>query len=316
MGALEGRVAIVTGAGAGIGREHALLFAREGARVVVNDLGTSASGDGSSPDSAHAVVDEIRAMGGEAVASTDDITDWKGSKRLIDTALDAFGDLHCLVNNAGVVSGWQLLDLSERDWDVVMQVHLKGAFCVMRHAAAYWREKAEAAGVAVNASIVSTASGAGLLNEGPSNYAAAKAGVAAFAQTIAKELMQYGVRVNSIAPVARTRLTEDSGGSVLVRRPDKPDSFDRGNPANISPLVAYLSTSDCPYTGGVWHVYGGQIGLCEGWKMVESRSRKGQWTVDDLRAEVPTIVKDRLEQSGRLISDGQSTLEFLSGRPA
>ena len=207
MGALDGRVAIITGAGRGIGREHALLFAAEGAKVVVNDLGGNLDGSTSTQSPAEQVVDEIRAAGGEAVANHDDIASWEGGARLIQTALDAFGDLHVLVNNAGILRDRVLVNLSEEDWDSVIHVHLKGHFVPTRHAAAYWREQAKA-GKDVKAAIINTSSTSGLIgNVGQSNYGAAKAGIAAFTVIIAEELGRYGVRAKAIAPAARTRMT-------------------------------------------------------------------------------------------------------------
>ncbi len=220
MGALDGRIAIITGAGRGIGREHALLFASEGASVVVNDLGGAVDGSGDDRSPAQQVVDEITAAGGRAVANADDICDWEGGKRLIDTAVEAFGDLHVLVNNAGILRDRVLVNMSEEDWDSVIHVHLKGHFVPTRHAAAYWREQTKA-GHEVKASVVNTSSTSGLLgNPGQSNYGAAKAGIAAFTTIAADELVRYGVRVNAIAPAARTRMTEQTPGlSDIVRGP-------------------------------------------------------------------------------------------------
>jgi len=212
MGALEGRVAIITGAGRGIGREHALLFASEGARVVVNDLGGAVDGSGDDRTAAEQVVDEIRAFGGEAVSNGDDVASWEGAKRLIDSAVDAFGDLHVLVNNAGILRDRMLVNMSEEDWDSVVHVHLKGHFLPTRWAASYWREQVKS-GHEVHASIVNTSSTSGLLgNPGQTNYGAAKAGIGAFTVIAAQELSRYGVRVNAIAPAARTRMTEQTPG--------------------------------------------------------------------------------------------------------
>ncbi len=226
MGALDGRVAIITGAGRGIGREHALLLAAEGAKVVVNDLGgpVDGSGDGSGDDRSPAeqVVAEITEAGGEAIANADDVADWDGGKRLVDAAIDAFGDLHVLVNNAGILRDRVLVNMTEEDWDSVIHVHLKGHFVPTRHAAAYWREKSKA-GEDVKASVINTSSTSGLLgNPGQSNYGAAKAGIGAFTVIAAQELSRYGVRVNAIAPAARTRMTESTPGlSDIVQRPER-----------------------------------------------------------------------------------------------
>src|ERR1700691_6718621 len=212
MGALEGKVAIITGAGRGIGREHALLFAGEGAKVVVNDLGGAVDGSGDDRSPAEQVVDEIVAMGAEAVANDDDIADWEGGRRLVEAAVEAFGDLHVLVNNAGILRDRMLVNMSEEDWDSVIHVHLKGHFLPTRYAAGYWREQVKE-GHEVNASVINTSSTSGLLgNPGQTNYGAAKAGVAAFTVIAAQELSRYGVRVNAIAPAARTRMTEATPG--------------------------------------------------------------------------------------------------------
>src|ERR687892_1856970 len=207
MGALDGRVAIITGAGRGLGREHALLFAEEGAKVVVNDLGGDIHGEGADRAPAQQVVDEIEKMGGEAVANVDSAADWDGAQRLIQTAIDTFGDLHVLVNNAGILRDRVIVNMTEEEWDAVIHVHLKGHFCPTRHAAAYWREQSKA-GKEVKASVINTSSTSGLLgNPGQTNYGAAKAGIAAFTQICAMELPRYGVRSNAIAPAPRTRMT-------------------------------------------------------------------------------------------------------------
>ena len=214
MGALDGRVAVITGAGRGIGREHALLFAAEGAKVVVNDLGGSVDGSGDDRSAAEQVVAEIEAAGGQAVANDDDVADWEGGKRLIEAAIETFGDLHVLVNNAGILRDRVLINMTEQEWDSVIHVHLKGHFVPTRHAAAYWREQTKA-GQPVHAAVVNTSSTSGLLgNPGQTNYGAAKAGIAAFTVIAAEELARYGVRVNAIAPAARTRMTESDPGPL------------------------------------------------------------------------------------------------------
>src|SRR5918999_4963506 len=196
MGVLDGRIAIITGAGRGIGREHALLFAAEGAKVVVNDLGGAPDGTGDDRTAAEQVVDEIKAMGGEAVASADNVADWEGGQRLVNAAVEAFGDLHVLVNNAGILRDRVLVNMTEEEWDAVIHVHLKGHFCPTRFAAGYWREQTKA-GKEVKASIINTSSTSGLLgNPGQANYGAAKAGIAAFSNIVAMELTRYGVRSN------------------------------------------------------------------------------------------------------------------------
>lgn len=287
MGSLDGRVAIITGAGRGIGREHALLFAAEGASVVVNDLGGSVDGAGDDRSAAQHVVDEITARGGRAVANADDVTDWDGGKRLVESAVEAFGDLHVLVNNAGILRDRVLVNMSEDDWDSVIHVHLKGHFVPTRHAAAYWRLQTKA-GHEVHASVINTSSTSGLLgNPGQSNYGAAKAGIAAFTTIAADELVRYGVRVNAIAPAARTRMTEQTPGlSDIVQAPPNADEFDSWDPANVSPLAAYLATVDCPATGRVYFVQGGQVRLFQPWMMAGSIDKDTRWTVAELQAEM------------------------------
>src|SRR3954466_11887671 len=274
MGALDGRVAIITGAGRGIGREHALLFAQEGAKGVVHDLGGAMDGTGDDRTPAQQVVDEIKAMGGEAVANADNVADWEGSQRLIQSAIDAFGDLHVLVNNAGILRDRVLVNMTEDEWDAVIHVHLKGHFVPTRHAAAYWREQTKA-GKEVKGSVINTSSTSGLLgNPGQSNYGAAKAGIASFAVITAQELIRYGVRVNAIAPAARTRMTVSTPGlGDIVQPPQDPNQFDVWDPANISPLVAWLGTENCPANGKVFFVQGGTVRLFQNWTMTKTIER-------------------------------------------
>lgn len=291
MGALDGRVAIITGAGRGIGREHALLFAAEGAKVVVNDLGGGLDGSKGEATPAEEVVEEIRAMGGEAVANHDNVADWAGGERLVHSALEAFGDLHVLVNNAGILRDRVLVNQSEDDWDSVINVHLKGHFVPSRHAATYWREQAKA-GKTVKASIINTSSTSGLLgNVGQSNYGAAKAGIAAFTVIIAEELGRYGVRVNAIAPAARTRMTESTPGlSDHVVKPADAAVFDVWDPANISPLVATLAMEDCAATGQVYFVQGGTVRKFQNWTMTETLEKNDRWSVSELATQLPTLL--------------------------
>jgi NAD(P)-dependent dehydrogenase (short-subunit alcohol dehydrogenase family) len=290
MGSLDGRVAIITGAGGGIGREHALLFAAEGAKVVVNDLGGAMDGTGDDRTVAQKVVDEIKDMGGEAVANGDNIADWEGGQRLINTAIEAFGDLHVLVNNAGILRDRVLVNMSEQEWDLVIEVHLKGHFVPTRFAAAYWREQTKA-GKQVNAAIVHTSSTSGLLgNPGQTNYGAAKAGIAAFSNICAQELARYGVRSNTIAPAARTRLTEATPGlGDMVKPPEDAAKFDAWDPANVSPLVAYLSTADCPLTGKTFFVQGSRVSLMTPWAMGETFDNNDRWTVDGLASQLKSL---------------------------
>ncbi len=284
MGFLDGRVAIITGAARGLGREHALLFAREGAKVVVNDR----------PDSAgHAaeVVDLINGTGGHALLSTEDVSDWAEGARLIDLAVETFGDLHVLVNNAGIVRDRSIFNMSEEEWDSVVDTDLKGHFIPLRHAASYWRRRAKS-GHEARACVVNTSSTSGLVgNPGQSNYGAAKAGVGALTVIAAEELGRYGVRVNAIAPAARTRLTESAPGlGDMVARPDDPDRFDEWDPANTSPLVAWLAGSDCPVTGCIFYCFGGTIAPMAGWSQRPGISRGGRWTIDDIARELPGII--------------------------
>jgi NAD(P)-dependent dehydrogenase (short-subunit alcohol dehydrogenase family) len=291
MGALDGRVAIITGAGRGIGREHALLFAQEGAKIVVNDLGGAIDGSGDDRSPAQQVVDEIKAMGGEAVANADNIADWEGGQRLINTAVEAFGDVHVLVNNAGILRDRVLVNMTEEEWDSVIHVHLKGHFVPTRWAAAYWREQTKA-GKEVKASVINTSSTSGLLgNPGQTNYGAAKAGIAAFTTICSQELTRYGVRANAIAPAARTRMTEATPGlGDIVKAPEDPGTFDIWDPGNISPLVAYLATEDCPANGKVFFVQGGSIKLFQGWTMADGVEKNDRWTVGELETEMKKLV--------------------------
>ncbi len=290
MGTLDGRVAIITGAGRGIGREHALLFAKEGAKVVVNDLGGSLDGSGDDRSPAQQVVDEIKALGGEAIANDDNVADWEGGQRLINAAVEAFGDLHVLVNNAGILRDRVLINMTEEDWDAVIHVHLKGHFVPTRFAANYWREQSKA-GKEVKAAIINTSSTSGLLgNAGQGNYGAAKAGIAALTVISAMELSRYGVRANAIAPAARTRMTENTPGlSDIVKAPGE-GTFDAWAPDNISPLVGYLATENCPATGKVFFVQGGQVRLFQPWTMTTEISKEAKWTVAELETEMKNLL--------------------------
>jgi NAD(P)-dependent dehydrogenase (short-subunit alcohol dehydrogenase family) len=287
---LDGRVVIVTGAGGGIGREHALLFARHGARVVVNDLGSATNGTGSDTGAAQAVVDEIVALGGEAVADAGSVADWSGAERLVQTAIDTFGDLHAVVNNAGILRDRMLVNMTESDFDAVIAVHLKGTFNVTRFAATYWREQAKAGSVTDRA-IVNTASSSGLHgNRGQTNYAAAKAGIAAMTIVNSMELERYGVRANCIAPFARTRMVLQTPGiGEAVKDVSDEDRFDLFSPANISPLVVYLASPDCPFTGQAFSVYGGHVGLYQGWSIAESVESEEPWTLEELSAAMDKL---------------------------
>jgi NAD(P)-dependent dehydrogenase (short-subunit alcohol dehydrogenase family) len=293
MGICDGRVVIVTGAGRGIGRCHALEFARQGAKVVVNDLGAEIDGTGDSSGPAGEVVDAIRAMGGEAVASGADVADWAQAEELVATAVDTFGRLDVLVNNAGFLRDRMLANTSEEEWDAVVRVHLKGHFAPTRHAVAHWRERSKA-GDEVDARIVNTSSGAGLMGSvGQGNYAAAKAGIAALTLVEAAEFARYGVTANAIAPAARTRMTEGVFAETMAKPAE--GEFDMMDPANVSPLVVWLgSAGSRRVTGRVFEIEGGKIGVADGWQHGPDFDKGARWepeevgaVVIDLLAEVP-----------------------------
>jgi NAD(P)-dependent dehydrogenase (short-subunit alcohol dehydrogenase family) len=292
MGLVDGRVVIVTGAGRGIGRAHALAFAAEGARVVVNDIGVGLDGTGAGERSpAYAVVEEIKAAGGEAIVNGDNVADWDGAANLIQTAVDTFGRLDVLVNNAGIVRDRMIANTSEQEFDAVIAVHLKGHFATMRHAAAYWRGLSKE-GKTVDARIINTSSGAGLQGSvGQGNYSAAKAGIAALTLVAAAELARYGVTVNAIAPAARTRMTE----KVFAETMAKPeDGFDAMAPENVSPLVVWLgSTESKDVTGKVFEVEGGLIRVAEGWAHGPQVDKGARWDP----AELGPVVRDLLAKA-------------------
>ncbi|WP_378736838.1 SDR family oxidoreductase [Nocardia brasiliensis] len=291
MGSLDGRVAIVTGAGRGIGRAHALLLAAEGAAVVVNDLGGNNEGVGADAGPARQVVDEIIAAGGRAVADTADIADWAGAKALVEQAITAFGGLDILVNNAGILRDAFIAAMDEAQWDAVIAVHLKGHFAVLHHAAAYWKEQSKA-GRQVAASVINTASASGTFmpNPGQANYGAAKAGIAALTQVAALELERYGVRANAIAPVARTRLTLATPGMGAVFAAEVPEGeFDAFAPENISPIVGYLASENCPITGKVFAVQGGAVSALDGWTATATIETDGPWQLADLAERLPGL---------------------------
>jgi NAD(P)-dependent dehydrogenase (short-subunit alcohol dehydrogenase family) len=276
---LEGRIAIVTGAGRGIGRAHALELARHGASVVVNDLGTSGSGEGSASEVAHEVVAEIEAAGGEAVANGADVADFEQAAAMVQQAIDTFGGLDILVNNAGFVRDRMLVNTSEEEWDAVIRVHLKGHFAPLRHAGAWWRAEAKEGRQRV-ARVVNTSSGAGLQGSiGQTTYSAAKAGIAGMTLVAAAELGRYGVNVNAIAPVARTRMTE--GAFDTSSMPD---------PADNSPVVAWLASTDCDVTGRVIEIEGGQICLEEGWRHGPRQDLGRRWEATEVGEAVRRLI--------------------------
>ena len=280
METLKDRVAIITGAGRGIGREHALLFAAEGAKVVVNDLGGATDGTGSDATPAEQVVAEIVAAGGQAVANADDVSSWEGAERMVKQAVDTFGDLHVLINNAGILRDRMLVNMSAEEWDAIMRVHLRGHFCPTRMAAGYWRDQSKAGNNAPRA-VVNTSSTSGLFgNVGQTNYGTAKTGLATFSIIASSELQRYGVRVNAIAPAAATRLTNMVG----MEQPETVE-WSPMDPANISPFVAYLSTADCPINGRVFMVQGGEVHLFQPFAIVDKIEKQGKWTVEELQKE-------------------------------
>jgi NAD(P)-dependent dehydrogenase (short-subunit alcohol dehydrogenase family) len=303
---LEGKVAIVTGAGRGIGREHALALARAGARVVVNDLGGSLAGEGEDTTPAQQVTDEIAGLGGEAVASYDDVSDFAAAERLVRQALETFGRLDILVNNAGILRDRMLVNMTEAEWDAVIAVHLKGHFAPTRHAAAHWRERSKA-GEEVRARVINTSSPSGVFgNVGQANYGAAKAAIAGFTIIAAQELGRYGVTVNCLAPNARTRMTEETFGAI----PAPDDGFDAMDPANISPLVVALCADDAQdITGQCFFVYGGAVNVLRPWDAGELVATEGRWDADELLARL----RERFPQ-GASPTDMVAMMQRAGGR--
>jgi NAD(P)-dependent dehydrogenase (short-subunit alcohol dehydrogenase family) len=288
MGDLDGRVVIITGAGRGVGRAHALYMASEGARVVVNDLGGNPDGTGADASPAQQVVDEIRAQGGTAIANHDDVSEWDGAKNLIGSAIKEFGTLDALVNNAGILRDRALVNMSVEDWDIVLKVHLRGHFCTLRHAGAYWRDQFKA-GTPVNAAVVNTTSVVGLFgNFGQANYSSGKGAIAALTLIGQMELGRYQVRVNAITPFARTRLTGADDAEVAL---DNPLS-----PAHAAPFVGYLVSEDCPIAGKVFYVSGGDVRLIRPWQFMEGAevhrdlATEGPWTIASLRKAAEPLI--------------------------
>jgi NAD(P)-dependent dehydrogenase (short-subunit alcohol dehydrogenase family) len=289
-GICEGRVVVVTGAGRGIGAEHALEFARQGARVVVNDIGSALDGSGREATPAQQIVDRIVAAGGEAVASYDDVTEWDAAARLVRTTVDTFGRLDTLVNNAGAVRDRMFVNMSAEEWDIAIRINLRGHFCPARHAAAYWRDRAKA-GEPVDARIVNTTSGAGLMGSvGQANYGAAKAGIAALTLVQAAELARYGITANAIAPSARTRMTE----AVFAEMMAAVDSgFDAMAPENIAPLVVWLGSNEAAdVTGRVFEVEGGQISVADGWQHGSPVDHGRRWDPAEVGPAVRELLKN------------------------
>lgn len=306
---LEGKVAIVTGSGRGIGREEALLMAKLGAKIVVNDLGAHFDGSGQPTDTpAQQVVSEIKAMGGDAVANGENVADFKGAKRIIECALDHFGKLNIVVNNAGILRDRMIFNMSEEDWDAVIAVHLKGSFNLARHACEYWREEHKKGNV-LNGRLINTSSDAGLLgNVGQSNYGSAKAAVAAMAIIVDKEMQKYGVTANAIAPIARTRLTVDatpSTAAIMGQQP-KEGEFDPFSPAHVAPLVAWLASDDAANVHGeVFRVGAGTVWLMKGWHTVGQVSKRAVWDAAELGQALKAELAKGLtakEDMGRILA--------------
>jgi NAD(P)-dependent dehydrogenase (short-subunit alcohol dehydrogenase family) len=285
----EGRVALVTGAGRGLGRAHAIELARQGAAVVVNDIGTALDGEGTSIGPAAEVVEEILAGGGRALANSDDVADWGGSRRMVESAVEAFGRLDVVVNNAGFVRDRMFANATEEEWDAVVRVHLKGHFCVGRWAAAYWRDRTKA-GERQDARIINTSSGAGLLGSiGQAAYSAAKGGILSLTLVQAAELARYGVTANAIAPAARTRMTEQVFAATM--RPPDDGAFDAMAPENVSPVVAWLaSAQSASVTGRVFEVEGGRIGLAGGWQHGPTVDKGARWEPADVGPAVHDLL--------------------------
>jgi NAD(P)-dependent dehydrogenase (short-subunit alcohol dehydrogenase family) len=294
---LEGKVAIVTGAGRGIGRGEALLLAKEGAKVVVNDVGGGFDGKGEHHGPADDIVKEIGDFGGEAIPNYDSVVDFQAAKKIIDKAISYFGKLDILVNNAGILRDRMIFNMAEEEWDAVLDVHLKGTFNCTRHACAYWREQRKA-GKPVEGRIINTVSDAGLVyNPGQSNYGAAKSGIAAFTLIVAKEMAKYGVTNNVVVPMARTRLTTDATPSLapLMSTPkdmEKKFGFDVLDPDNIAPLVVYLASDDAKdITGQVFRIIGGTVWLLESWRSFDKIMKPGRWTPEELGPKVKELLR-------------------------
>ncbi|MEO6092134.1 MAG: SDR family oxidoreductase [Novosphingobium sp.] len=291
MGICDNRTAIITGAARGLGRAYALAFAAEGANVVVNDIGTSLGGEGRDTSAADGVVDEIRATGGKAVANYEDITDWDAAKRLVDAAIAAFGDLHVVVNNAGIVRDRMFVSATLDEWDATMHVHLRGHFCVSRHAVDHWRAK-QKAGSAPDARIINTTSGAGLQGSiAQAAYATAKGGIAALTLVQAAELGRYGITANALAPSARTRMTEQAFAEKMATGEQ---AFDVMDPDNIAPTVVWLGSSASAHvTGCVFELEGGKIMLEDGWREGPAVDRGARWEPADVGPAVADLLAHR-----------------------
>jgi NAD(P)-dependent dehydrogenase (short-subunit alcohol dehydrogenase family) len=293
-GICEGRIVVVTGSGNGLGRSYALAFAKEGAKVVVNDLGVSLAGQGRDTAAAQKVVDEIKAMGGEAVANGDDVADWEGAANIIKTAVDAFGGLDVVVNNAGIVRDRMFVSATPEEWDAVIRVHLRGHFAVSSHAVAYWRAQ-QKAGHKVDARIINTSSGAGLQGSiGQSAYSAAKGGIASLTLVQGAELGRYGITANALAPAARTRMTEGAFSDKMK----KPESgFDAQDPDNIAPTVVWLGSAESAgVTGMVFELEGGRITICDGWNEGPTIDKQAKWEPSEIGPAMADLIAKRNPQ--------------------
>lgn len=288
MGICDGRVVVITGAGRGLGRAHALAFAAEGASVVVNDLGATLGGEGVDLTPAQQVADEIIAAGGAAVVNGDDVSDWDGAGRMIAQAIEIFGGLDTIVCNAGIVRDRMLVNMSVDEWDAVMRVHLRGMFCPVRHAIGYWRDEHKA-GRPRAARIVTTSSGAGLFGSvSQGNYSTAKAGIATFTVVAAAELGRYGVLANTIAPSARSRMTEQAFADMMA--PVAEGEFDKMAPENVSPLVVWLGSEACDVTGRAFEIAGGELSVSDGWQHGAVLDKGAQWEPAEIGAAVHDLI--------------------------
>jgi NAD(P)-dependent dehydrogenase (short-subunit alcohol dehydrogenase family) len=292
MGICDGRTVIITGAARGLGKAYAIAFGAEGANVVVNDIGTSLSGEGRDTSAADGVVEEIRAAGGKAVANYEDITDWDAAKRIVDAAVSTFGDLHVVVNNAGIVRDRMFVSATAEEWDATMHVHLRGHFCVSRHAVDYWRAK-QKGGADPQARIINTSSGAGLQGSiAQAAYSTAKGGIAALTLVQAAELARYGITANALAPSARTRMTQQAFAEKMAT---KGQSFDVMDPANIAPTVVWLGSSESSHvTGCVFELEGGKIMLEDGWRDGPFIDRGARWDPADVGDAVNRLLAERV----------------------
>ena len=282
MGALDGRVVVITGAAGGLGREYAALFASEGAQLVLNDIGAARDGSGSDAGVVQELVGEITATGADAVGNAEDIATMAGAEQVLAQALDTYGEVHALVNSGGLLRDRMFVNMSEDEWDAIIRGHLRAHFCPSRVLAGHWRDRSKA-GDPVKASIVNTTSNAGLFSQpGQSNYAAAKAGIAGLTITLADELARYAIRVNAISPAARTRMTTAVPGMAEMVAAPASDEFDVYHPGNVAPVVAWLSAEHCPLTGAVLYAQGGEVRILEGWHEARTVDRGRRWTITEL----------------------------------